>query len=420
MAKASRDLLDQLNPWWQNHGHRYKLFDRKDYTAELVNRQDRLIQVLTGGRRVGKTSILRTVINNLLHQKVKPQHIIFITGELREIKEQGIRRTIEILILRLKADYRAEFHIFIDEVQEIPKWQEEIKLFYDTTHFRFYVSGSSSLILTRQTAKLTGRYRLQHVLPFSFLEFIKFNEGRIGDGSKHHSNALKEKYLDEYLRIGGYPEYVINKDPAYLRQCVESTLYRELLTEYGIRNPALLQDLIYFLADKVTNEVSVKRIQKDLKIDDKTARYYLKYLQDVYLIYPVYRAGKSNRITKGSNPKYYFNDPGVLTLMGKTPRLGHQAENCVFLQLLRKQLLQEIPRIEYDIIEGQEVDFVVDGKYYEVKAVDEINLDLLEQYADLGKKIAIISLKSVKNYQNKFSALSLSELKDFLTADSVK
>jgi predicted AAA+ superfamily ATPase len=409
MTKHPTDLFDQLNPWWSAANFRFKLQNRPDYTNQIFSQKGRLIQVLLGGRRVGKTSILNTVVNEYLSRGIKPKHIIFLAGELREVQTKGIRDTITTLISRLGVRASSELHIFIDEVQEIKDWQTDVKLLYDATPYRLYLSGSSSLLLAKQTVKLTGRYYLRHVLPLSFGEFLTFK------GVKAKSSATTtDNALDEYLRIGGYPEYVMNNDPAYLRQCIESTLYRELMSAYGMRNPALLQDLLYFLADAMTNEVSAKKIKSELKIDDKTAHFYLRYLQDVFLIYPTFKAGRSNRITKGSNPKYYFNDTGVLALTAKTFRIGHAVENVVFLKLLREQPSQEVPRIEYSLIDGQEVDFVFRDQAYEVKARTEITEDVLEKYSELGQEISMITLGDTRKFRDVSSSLKVIPLKEFL------
>lgn len=81
------------------------------------------------------------------------------------------------------------------------------------------------------------------------------------------------------MQTGGYPEYVRSRDQDYLQQTIESTLYRDLLSLHGIRNPVLLKDLLRLLCDKITTPVSANRISQDLKIDIKTAQFYLQYLQ---------------------------------------------------------------------------------------------------------------------------------------------
>ena len=291
----------------------------------------------------------------------------------------GIRGSLELFAK--KFNYKLlnnEMFVFIDEIQEIKGWQKDIKFLYDNSKIQFVVTGSSSLILKNDTSKLTGRFILQHILPLSYPEFLKFKKAK-------HSADL----LNEYVKYGGYPEYVLNGSQVYLQQAVESTLYRELLDIYGIRNPIVLKDILGLLADKITTPVSANKIAKDLKMDDKTVKFYLDYLKSVYLIYPVYLYGRSNKISKGSLPKYYFNDNGVLNLFGIRQRIGHLVENAVFIELLRNQD-SELTNIFYDIEDGQEVDFRVREQLYEVKTKGLTPIEMAK-YELFDRKIKLIT-----------------------------
>jgi hypothetical protein len=380
------DFIKSINPWWERKSFRFKVITRKDYLNNVVERGDKLIDIFIGARRVGKTSIMETIINHLLKKDIDPKNIIFISAEIREVKEKGIKEIIDVVTKENKKDYFKEtLHIFIDEVQEIDEWQNDIKLLYDNSKIKFYLSGSSSLILNSKTSKLTGRYFLQKVLPLSFSEFLKFTKQSIGNVQKKNQSIL-----NSYIDLGGYPEYVLNRNQSYLRQSIESTLYRDLLAVYGIRNPKILEALLEFLADKITTPVSANRIKNDLKIDDKTAKFYLQYLQDVYLIYPVYRIGPSNKISLTSPPKYYLNDTGVLNILGIQPRIGHLVENMIFLKFLQAQNKVEFPKIYYNVIETHEIDFYFNKKNYEVKGYNEINDYNFEKYSLNDTEITII------------------------------
>jgi len=346
----------KINPWWQGSIPQ-KLVKRPLYLATLT-KPKRFIDILSGARRVGKTFLLFSVIKRLLHT-VKPSHIFYITAEARKIKQFTILEIIAFFRKLHKISTKTQIFVFIDEVQEIPEWQEQIKYLYDTENIKFYLSGSSSLILNKQTSKLTGRYQLHHIMPLSYNEYLDFN---IFFGKKR----TKGDFFEDYINHGGYPENITIQSDQYLRQTVESTLYRDLLSYYGIRNPALLEDLFYFLCDKITTPVSANKIAKDLKIDVSTAQFYLKYLQDIYLVYPLYKKGMSNRIVKSSLPKYYINDTGILRVFSLKPRIGHLVENLVFTHL-RRQAVSEKPKIYYDIIDDTEIDFVFNQKNYEVK-----------------------------------------------------
>ena len=302
-------------------------------------------------------------------------------------------------------------YIFIDEIQEIKNWQKTLKLFYDLSNFKFFVSGSSSLVLSKEIHKLTGRFFLQKVHPLSFKEYLKFTNQNI----KKVSKSKNTKQLIEYLKVGGYPEHVLNRQPTYLKQAIESTLYRELFSHFGIRNPEYLETMLLYLSDKVTNAVSVKNLQKDLNINEGTVKSYLDYLQKIFLLHKAYKYGKSNKITKNSNPKYYFSDNGFLNLYTKSLNIGALVENAFYLELLRKNNKQEHNNIYYNEYENQEVDFMHNDVDYEIKSGQKLLEKDLEKYENLEKYIYIVTLyPQNKSLVQKFNYLKIISLKDFL------
>lgn len=394
-----KEFLRGINRWWEDEKFRFDVIEREEYMGILEKNPSRLIDILIGARRVGKTSLVHSYINRLL-EKVDSKTVIYLPADLKEIRERGIRKILEIVSKDFKYDiFKKQLYVFVDEVQEIPEWQREVKFLYDNTKIRFFLTGSSSLILKEETSKLTGRFLLHQILTLRYPEFLRFRK-----------LESSEKNLMEYLNKGGYPEYVLNQSIDYLQQAVESTLYRELLEIYGIRNPSILKNLLGYLTDKVTNPVSANRIAVDLKIDDKTAKFYLEYLESVYLIYPVYRYGRSHKKTKGSLPKYYFNDNGVLSLFGVRDRLGHLVENAVFLELLRKERA-ELSNIYYDVINENEVDFRVGQNLYEVKAKEMSESEILK-YEGIKENINIVSLEKQKDIY--LPNLKYVDLEDFL------
>ena len=196
---------------------------------------------------------------------------------------------------------------------------------------------------------------------------------------------------------------------------VESTLYRELLGVYGIRNPILLRNLLEYLSDKITNYVSANKIRQDLKIDDRTAKFYLQYLQDIYLIFPVYKEGKSYRISRGSVPKYYFSDTGILNMFSLNPKIGQLAENAVFLHLMRKEKNKQFNLIFYENINNIEVDFKLDNRIYEVKFRDGTMDEDLIKYQVIDDKITFIVKENYSKFHNILPQHEQIKLYEFLS-----
>ncbi len=356
--KRYKEELSKLNPWWHAKQKSEALYPRPDYTERLLSHPQHIIDVLIGARRVGKTSILKECIHQLI-KKHPASSILYITAELPLLANINLTDLIETFKKSLKKGQKK--FIFIDEIQEIKNWQTVLKYYVDTDTIKFFVTGSSSLILNRHTTKLTGRYLTTHVFPLSYTEFLAFKS----KVTRKKWAAAPQTALD-YLETGGYPDYVITGNPQLLIETTESILYRDLLSLHGIRNPALLKTILQLLCDKITTPLSATTIAKDLKIDPQTAASYLRYLQDVYLVYPLYRKGRSHRIVKGSTPKFYLNDTGILKLFSQVSRVGHLAENAVFLHLLRHYAATSAD-VFYDIEEDQEIDFVIKTQKYDVK-----------------------------------------------------
>lgn len=379
-----KEILAEINQWWDDKDFRYPVRDRVSYTANFQilqkDKNFKSIDILIGARRVGKTSLLRSVVNHLLTEQVHPNNILYFTSDSILSTEHSLDEIVRYFLESISEKKTSIRYILLDEVQDLKNWAVTVKYFYDNFNCKFILTGSSSLILHKETSKLTGRFKLFEVLGLDFKEYLEFTNQRRFKSIKKN-NILLEKYFYS----GGYPEYVLTNDSIKLDNAIDATLYRDLLSLYGIRNPKILSLLLDYLADKITTPVSPTRIAKDLKITDETAKFYLQYLQDVYLIYPVYKYGYSNKITKSSLPKYYFADTGVLNNRSINKKIGLFAENSVYLQLRRLSSKKEFADIYY-FDEGQEVDFYLpkSKEYIEVKFKDEILEEEILKYVKIN------------------------------------
>lgn len=407
------EQLRETNKYWANPSFRYKGLLRRDYVDRIISRPSRLVTILIGARRVGKTSIIQMLINKLLDTGVNGKDILYISGDSRKVGELGLEEILGVFVNKDGQRKHKNLHVFIDEIQELSNWQQTVKYYYDNFNVKLYFTGSSSLILSHKTSKLTGRFLLHEVFPLDFTEYLDFKGKKLTNSPK--TNQL---LAEEYLRTGGYPEYVLGDNDDQLRFTITSTLYRDLLSYYGLRNPALLEELLNYLADKVTTPVSALTIKKDLKVDEKTARFYIQYLKDVYLIYPLFKEGRSHRIYKSSNPKYYFNDTGVLNLFSLSPRIGALAENAVYLELKRRSKWIERPRIYYTQDLNNEIDFLYNGIMLEVKYRENLQEKELERLNELGGSMHIIVPKvPSKVIGKRYCKLEFIELWKFLAHD---
>lgn len=402
-------ILEKINTWWDDNTFRFKVKTREEYIGRSL-KENKMVKVFSGARRVGKTFIIYSLINHYLDMNIHAKNIIYITADIKEIQTVNLRDTILELVEKISL-VNEPIYIFIDEIQKINNWQEELKLLSDNFNFHFFVSGSSTSLFNKKTSKLTGRFEFIRVLPLSLKEYCLFHEYTVNDTNK-------EVILNEYLVNGGYPDIEGKFIPEYLTQVVDSTIYRDLLEDYGIRQPSALEDILKVLADKITLPVSSYQIAKTLHQDNEKVSNYLKYLEAVYIVYPLYENLKSNIQTLKAPPKYYFNDTGILTSFNFRTRSGHLAENAVFIHLLRKQLLNERYNLFYKVINNQEYDFY-DGKtIYEVKMNSDQDMKKyeLEEFPREVLNIPIIigSPNIQKNIRENGYELNFISLFDFL------
>lgn len=411
MKKA---LLSELNPWWDDRKFRYAVKPREEYSNyfQILNwdLKNSSVDVLIGPRRVGKTSLMRDVINKLLQKGVVKNNILYFTSDNILSTQFPFEEIIREFLDNIADTKTKQKYILIDEIQDIPNWASTVKYFHDNFNIKFVVTGSSSLILNKSTAKLTGRFRLFEVLGLSFKEYLDFS------GKKIFKTLRKNNELvEEYLYSGGYPEYVLTGDSIKLDNAIDATLYRNLLNIYGIRNPKILGQLLDYLADKVTTPVSPVRIAKDLKITDETAKFYLQYLQDVYLIYAVYKFGNSNKISKSSLPKYYFADTGILNSRSINKKIGLFAENAVYLSLRRQSKTKEYADIYY-FNEKQEIDFFLpkEKRLIEVKFKDELLEEDIIKYLGHDKISMITKDKYIIRNRDSYPEIDFENIFDLL------
>ena len=234
--------LNRLNPWWQATSWRGNVVPRSWYLNALqkATKKD-LIAVLIGMRRVGKTSLFLSHIEQLLALGVDARQIAYLSFSERLLAQTRIVEYVDIVRARHKLDIVTPVYLFLDEVQEKEGWQDEVKYVYDLhQNIKLFVTGSSAVLLSQKTSSLTGRFAKIEIFPLSFNEYLLFTKNKLSSTNLEHNRIL----TDQYLNAGGVPDIVLGKkDKDDLRTTIESILYRDITALYGIRNPAILKNL---------------------------------------------------------------------------------------------------------------------------------------------------------------------------------
>lgn len=357
----AQNILNEGSPWLADPDFRYQgIIVRGEY-GQLINLENDLVQILLGARRIGKTSIMRQLINGLLDDG---RQVFSFSADNPLLDSEGFYQILD----EISRSSKQKKYIFIDEIQSMPGWQKHIKYFYDNSSVKFVISGSSSLIIDKESAKLTGRHQLVRIWPLDFSEAKRFDP---------------KITLEKYLRDGSYPEVVLGKiEPIGVVDIVESTLLRDLLSLYQIRNPIVLSDLIKLLAAKVGTPVSKATLAKDLGIDDQTVAKLLNYLVGMRILIELPIYAKSQKIQLRNPSKYYFIDSGIVNKYSLQPKLGLLAENVVAIAL-EKIRGSKRENWGYMIEQNQEIDFRIGNELFEVKYREDW-LDQVEKY-EIGR-----------------------------------
>ena len=339
-----------------------KTIQRESYMAWLAQFRDKpLIKVLTGMRRVGKSTIMRMFAQGLRREGVPASRIVMVNFE--ELENAPLRTAEELhRFIVGKLARGGTTYVFLDEIQRVEHYEEVLDSLYVKKGVDLYVTGSTADLFSSEIATLlTGRYVEMNVLPFSFLEMTKAVGGKVGDA------AEKRRFMD-YIKYGSLPEsFAFKTGSSEQREYVES-VYRTILEKDVLKRNKeggrlLVGQMLKYMASAISSLTSPKRMADRLKangvkVSANTVSSYLDILEDCYFIYKADRFDvKGGEMLKLIN-KYYLTDFGFryYTLSNPDIEIQQLLENAVFLELLRRRY-----KVATGKVDEREVDFVVKG-----------------------------------------------------------
>jgi uncharacterized protein len=376
-----RELLYQYNPWWE--GVFKSKFIKRDILDLLYRAKDRKsIEMITGLRRVGKTALMKLLIEKLLSE-IEAGSILFISLDAFGLEKFSIHEIIEEFRKIHKHKREKKLYIFFDEVLFKDSYQQELKNFYDNENMKIYVSSSQAGLMKDQRGLLTGRVRLHEISPLNFNEYLRFTDTTIQKSESY----LEERHFEDYMRTGGMPEYVLNGDIGYIEELCENLLYKDIIAINSIKDPMLIRDYFKLLMERAGKQASITKIANILGISKDTSYRYFGYFQNTYIIQAIERCGKINeRIRSGK--KVYAGDVGIRNMVTGFRDKGAIFENLVFLNIKHLSPC-------YYLQKGIEIDFKIDDLVIEVKYNSEMTSKQRELYDSLpGEKILIDDVQS--------------------------
>lgn len=332
---------------------------RKSYTEKISQYiGNRIIKVLIGQRRAGKSYIMRQIANNLLTSGVSSHNILFINKELSVFDFISNNSDLKNLVKTFIQEFKplGKIYLFIDEIQEIESWEKAINsLSQDyTLDCEIFITGSNSHLLSGELSTfLSGRYIEFQVQTLSFDEYSTIKK-------LPHD---KQSYI-KYMNDGGFPELLhFSTEEAkrnYISSLKNTILLKDIIQRYTIKDVILLDDIFAYLVNNASNLLSIPNIVNFLKSKGRKTSYetvsnYIGYIENVFLTHKTERFNIKGKEILSGNHKYYTNDIAFKNYLynGFGYGIGYLLENLVYLDLRRAG---------YDIYTGKlndkEVDFV--------------------------------------------------------------
>jgi predicted AAA+ superfamily ATPase len=360
-------VLTAYNPWWKTGimnpkmSKTYKRFAFYEAMKRLEQRDLRRTVVLTGTRRVGKTTIQYQMIETLLKQDVAPQKIVFISMDHPMLKLAGFNEILECYHENIYANQ--DCYYFFDEVQYAQDWDKWLKIIYDTQpDTQVVATGSASPALIKGNQESgAGRWTVIQVPTMSFYEYcelLDLDRPELPSNLKIPSllfNTQQERtqimiqlskvhnHLNRYLQVGGFPELALSDNDLLAQQImredvVDKVLKRDIPALYNIRNATELERIFLYLCNVSSGIVSIDAIAKELGgVTRPTVENYIRYLESANLIYQSWPIDMTGKKPLKVRPKIYIADAAIRnavlmdsSLLSDPVEMGKIVETAVY------------------------------------------------------------------------------------------
>lgn len=330
-----------------------KLIERTTYLHKLLQAMGTPdIKVITGVRRSGKSKLLEA-LRDYIVETIPEANVIHINFNLSRSERYKDFRVLNEFIEQSHKKGHKNF-VLIDEVQMCPNFELTINNLHALEQFDIYITGSNAFLLSSDLATLfSGRTYEIKVYPFSFSEFKQYF-------------SLLDTYgaLDRYMEEGGMAGSYLYADREakydYIREVFDTLILRDIRQKYKIRNPVLMDRIVEYLMDNISNQTSARNIADTLirsqeKINHKTVGTYLEYLCHTFAFYKFRRYDIRGRKYLSSNDKYYLSDPTFryAKLGTRNMDYGRVLENIVAMELMRRGY-----EVYIGVLYRKEIDFV--------------------------------------------------------------
>ncbi len=387
--------LERFNTWWKIGKVRQSL--TKEYKRIVYNQimkyiDKRLIILLYGLRRMGKTTIMYQIISELL-EHTEGKNILYFSFDEYAYSIDDVLNEYQNSVLHKTFDNTEKnVYIFLDEIQKLQRWEDKIKIYYDLyPNLKFILSESASVSLRKKSDEsLAGRIITTAVEPLNFTEFLEMN-GLNVIKIKENPDLYKRDImplLDRYMKYGTFPELSRNEDDDYARLYIRETvidriIYKDIEREFKVNDVDLLKALIKMISNRPGMTLNFKAISENIGRDQRTISNYFEYLEFGLLVKIIYNYRENEFISLRKLKKCYPVTPNIVFALSDkfNELMPYIMENLVLMNI----------RTNYFYKNNYEIDFISVKKDkimpVEVKKTDRTEKQLKLFIKKYGNKV---------------------------------
>ena len=330
---------------------------RDRYIEKIKNFIDKpIVKILTGMRRVGKSTILNIIKNDVL-KDIPEENKIYMNFESFEYFEINNSSALKEYLNEKLKDQKGKVYFFFDEIQLVEDWEKVINALRVSFDSDIYITGSNSKLISGDLATLlAGRYVEFEIQPLSFYEFSEIYRD---------SNLNEEDLFQKFIKIGGMPGLKYFKleeevSQKYLNDIYNTVLVKDVLNYNNIRDVDIFNRILSFAMQNIGATFSASAIKNYLKNENRnisvdTVLNYLEYCSRAFVLKKVPRFDLEGKKLLKVDEKYYLTDHGFRQSMGfsNLKDIEKTLENIVYIELLSRGYDVKIGKVK-----DREIDFV--------------------------------------------------------------
>ncbi len=395
--------------------------ERRIHKSIKDHLKQRSITVITGMRRVGKTTLVQKLLEDI--QSENKAYV-----DLEKITNRVIfdEKNYDNVLVRLTQDFDVSFkekaYIAIDEIQLSPNITSVLKYLYDHNDIKFIVTGSSSFYIKNLFIEsMAGRKMIFEIYPLDFGEFLDFKNIRHGIENDFFKSSmtlsgyenLKESY-EEFIEYGGFPEVVLEKNNEQknkrLLEIINSYVSLDIASIADFKDERETYALMKMLASRVGSRLDYQKLSRLSGVPREKVLSYADFFESTYLIHrvPVFTTNNDREIVKAK--KLYFSDTGIANILSDLDG-GRKFENTVFNQLKHFGAVSY-----YALKSGKEIDFILERSKEEPVALETKEMP---SQIDLNNTIRLADVAGISHSRLIGRHLS-SSFQDYIWGGSIR